>query len=302
MAAMFAEQVGAIIAGIVHTVAGFLPSAIVFAIIFTALSLFTTQACNPGRVWWRNPGLVTDLCYLVIIPFIAPYMRMSLMIAGAALLSGVMTTQDIADYFNNGRGPLAGLPFWGQVAIYTVGSDFLLYWSHRIFHGTTFWHFHAVHHSAEEIDWTTAYRFHPVNLWLGSFLAAAIMLYLGIPPAVLLFLVPFDTATAAFVHANLNWTLGPLKYVVATPVFHRWHHTRLDEGGNSNFGSLFSLWDVLFGTFRMPERQLPSRYGIDDAEFPQGFLGQLIEPFRDLVKTARPPAPPREVTSPPPAP
>jgi sterol desaturase/sphingolipid hydroxylase (fatty acid hydroxylase superfamily) len=299
---MFAQQIGAIAGQITHIIVGFLPSAIVFAIIFTLLSLFTKQACNPGRTWWRNPGLVTDLCYLVIIPFIAPYMRISLMVAGAALLSGVMTAQDIADYFNNGRGPLAGLPFWAQVAVYTVGTDFLLYWSHRIFHGATFWRFHAIHHSAEEIDWTTAYRFHPINLWLGSFLAAAIMLYLGIPAAVLLFLVPFDTATAAFVHANLNWTLGPLKYIVATPVFHRWHHTWLDEGGDSNFGSLFSIWDVVFGTFRMPEGQLPSRYGVDDANYPQRFLGQLAEPFRDLAKAARAPAPPREATSPPPAP
>jgi sterol desaturase/sphingolipid hydroxylase (fatty acid hydroxylase superfamily) len=299
---MFVDQIGAIAAEIRHTIGGFLPSAMMFGIVFTLLSLFSKQACNPGRTWWRNPGLVTDLCYVVVVPFIAPYLRLSLMVAGAALLSGVMTTQDIADYFNHGRGPLAGLPFWGQVAVYMVGSDFLLYWTHRTFHGATFWRFHAVHHSAEEIDWTTAYRFHPVNLWLGSFLVAAIMLYLGISPAVLLFLAPFDTATAAFVHANLNWTLGTLKYVVATPVFHRWHHTHSDEGGNTNFGSLFSLWDVLFGTFRMPESQLPTRYGLDAAAYPHGFLGQLVEPFRDLAKTARPPALHGEATSRPPAP
>ena len=100
--------------------------------------------------------------------------------------------------------------------------------------------------------------------------------------------MPFDTTTAAFVHANLNWTLGPLKYVFATPVFHRWHHTHLDEGGNSNFGSLLSIWDVLFGTFYMPERTLPARYGIDEPAYPQGFLGQLVHPFRQLIDEARP--------------
>jgi sterol desaturase/sphingolipid hydroxylase (fatty acid hydroxylase superfamily) len=215
-------------------------------------------------------------------------MRMSLMIGGAALLSGVMTTQEIKDYFEHGRGPLAGLPFWAQVPIYVVASDFLLYWTHRLFHGAGLWRFHAVHHSAEQVDWTTAYRFHPVNLWLGSFLVATIMLFLGIAPTVLLFLVAFDTTTAAFVHANLNWTLGPLKYVVATPVFHRWHHTALDQGGSSNFGSLFSVWDVLFGTLHMPAHALPDHYGIDDPRFPQGFLGQTVHPFRDLVETGVP--------------
>jgi sterol desaturase/sphingolipid hydroxylase (fatty acid hydroxylase superfamily) len=293
------EILGPIASKIGDTVWGFLPSAIVFAILFSVLSLFSSQACNPGRSWWRNPGLVTDICYMVIVPFIAPYLRMSLMIGGAALLSGVMTNAQIADYFEHGRGPLAGLPFWGQVPIYIVVSDFLLYWTHRIFHGGGFWRFHAVHHSAEEIDWTTAYRFHPVNLWLGSFLVTAIMLYLGVSPAVLLFLVPFDTTTAAFVHANLNWTLGPLKYLVATPVFHRWHHTSLEEGGNTNFGSLLSVWDVLFGTFQMPAHKLPEHYGIDDPAFPADFVGQCIHPFRQMISDARPPGP---ATSQPPAP
>jgi sterol desaturase/sphingolipid hydroxylase (fatty acid hydroxylase superfamily) len=292
------EFLGVIGGKIAETVWGFLPSVIVFAAIFSMLSLFSSQACNPGRPWWRNPGLVTDACYMVIIPFVAPYMRMSLMIAGAALLSGFMTAQEIAGYFERGRGPLASLPFWGQVAFYVMATDFLLYWNHRLFHGSTFWRYHATHHSAEEIDWTTAFRFHPVNLWLGSFLVAAFMLYLGITPAVLLLLVPFDTATAAFVHANLNWTLGPLKYVVATPVFHRWHHTHLQAGGNSNFGSLLSIWDVLFGTFYVPAGRLPGVYGIDEAGYPQDFLGQLVHPFRQLIRqppqaapTSSPPLP-----------
>jgi sterol desaturase/sphingolipid hydroxylase (fatty acid hydroxylase superfamily) len=294
---MHAEFLGPIAAKIAETAWGFLPSTIAFAVVFAALSLLASQACNPGRAWWRNPGLVTDVCYLVIVPFVAPFMRMSLMIAGAALLSGIMTTQEIADYFAQGRGPLAALPFWGQIAVYLVASDFLLYWNHRLFHGNTMWRYHAIHHSAEEVDWTTAYRFHPVNLWLGSFLVTAIMLYCGVSPAVLLLLVPFDTTTAAFVHANLNWTLGPLKYLVATPVFHRWHHTAPHEGGNRNFGSLFAVWDVLFGTFYMPAGRLPASYGVDEAGYPQNFLGQLVHPFRQLIGEARP----AEPTSSPPA-
>jgi len=295
---MFPEILGRFATTILDTLWGFLPSTIACAMVFTVLSLFPSQACNPGRTWWRNPGLFTDICYIVVIPFVAPYLRMSLMVVGAGLLSGVMTAQEITAYFEHGRGPLAGLPFWGQVAVYIVASDFLLYWAHRVFHGAELWRFHAVHHSAEEIDWTVAYRFHPVNLWLGTFLVTAIMLFLGVSPAVLLFLVPFDTTTAVFVHANLNWTLGPLKYVVATPVFHRWHHTLPDEGGNTNFGSLLSVWDVLFGTFHMPENQLPSRYGVDEPDYPQGFVRQFVHPFRDLIAQAARP----EATSRPPAP
>ena len=176
----------------------------------------------------------------------------------------------------------AALPFWVAGRGLSAGSDFMLYWIHRIFHGA-----HAlalstpIHHSAEEVDWTTAYRFHPVNLWLGTFLVDVSCSMLGVSPAVLLFLVPFQTTIALFVHANLNWTLGPLKYVVATPVFHRWHHTRPDEGGNSNFASMFALWDVLFGTFYMPPRALPDATASTIREFPARLIEQSIYPFRD---------------------
>jgi sterol desaturase/sphingolipid hydroxylase (fatty acid hydroxylase superfamily) len=62
-------------------------------------------------------------------------------------------------------------------------------------------------------------------------------------------------------------------------VFHRWHHTMPDEGGNSNFAPTFAFWDVLFGTFYMPPGRLPARYGVDDPQFPAGFLKQLAYPF-----------------------
>jgi sterol desaturase/sphingolipid hydroxylase (fatty acid hydroxylase superfamily) len=267
-----AEKLAAVMAGLV-------PSALAMAAVFTALSLSAAQACNPGRKWWRNPGLLTDACYWLVVPFVAPYMRMALLIVGAVFASGVVGAETIEDYLNHGRGPLAALPFWGQAAVYLILSDFLLYWSHRLFHGARLWPYHAIHHSSEEVDWTSAYRFHPVNLWLGPFLVNVLMLYLGVSPAVMLFLVPFDTVSAAFVHANLNWTLGPLKYLVATPVFHRWHHTAPEEGGERNFAPTFAFWDVLFGTFYMPDK-LPQRYGVDDPAFPPGFVGQLIYPFR----------------------
>jgi sterol desaturase/sphingolipid hydroxylase (fatty acid hydroxylase superfamily) len=102
----------------------------------------------------------------------------------------------------------------------------------------------------------------------------------GISPNVMLWVGPFTTFHSAFVHANLNWTLGPLKYVLATPVFHRWHHTALEAGGNTNFAGTFPVWDMLFGTFRMPDNELPDHYGKDEAAIPAEIVGQLAYPFR----------------------
>ena len=105
------------------------------------------------------------------------------------------------------------------------------------------------------------------------------LLLAGISPNVMLWVGPFTTASSAFVHANLNWTLGPFKYVLAGPIFHRWHHTAADRGGSSNFAGTFPIWDILFGTFYMPNNELPDAYGIDDEHFPESFGRQLIYPF-----------------------
>ncbi len=78
-------------------------------------------------------------------------------------------------------------------------------------------------------------------------------------------------------HANLDWTLGPFKYVFAGPVFHRWHHTI--EQGDKNFAGTFSFFDLMFGTFHMPEGQLPQNYGIDDANMPESFGMQVLYPI-----------------------
>jgi sterol desaturase/sphingolipid hydroxylase (fatty acid hydroxylase superfamily) len=255
------------------------PAMLVMAVVSTVFCLCSSQACNPGKVWWRNGGLVVDVCYCVTLQYIAPYLRMGLVVGIATLCMAFVSAEQLDAYINRGGGPISTYSFWWQAALYLLLSDFLLYWSHRLFHGARLWRYHAIHHSAEDVDWTTAYRFHPVNICFGAYLIDVIMLYLGIAPAVLLALVPFQTMASLFVHANLNWTFGPLKYVVATPVFHRWHHTTPDEGGNRNFASTFALWDVLFGTFHMPLDQLPAHYGVDDPNFPRGFIQQLAFPF-----------------------
>ena len=284
--AMLVEWVGVVATRIASVMADLLPITAGMAAVCTGLYFFSSQVCNQGTPWWRNRGLVTDAWYWLIIPFVAPIIRMSLLIGVAMLMLPFSTEADIKNYVEKGFGPLGALPFWGQVAAYLVISDFLLYWIHRIFHGATMWRFHVIHHSAEDIDWTTAYRFHPVNLCLGPFLMDVLLLYAGVSPKVLIAMAPFQTVTALFVHANLNWTFGPLKYVIATPVFHRWHHTPLDQGGMKNFAPAFSLWDVLFGTFYMPQAALPERYGVDDPRIPQGFFAQLIYPFTGNARPA----------------
>jgi sterol desaturase/sphingolipid hydroxylase (fatty acid hydroxylase superfamily) len=186
----------------------------------------------------------------------------------------------MVEFYDDGHGPLAQLPLWLQAAIFLGGSDFMMYWLHRLFHRAPLWKYHAVHHSSEDVDWISAARFHPINIFLGSVGTDVVLLLAGISPNVLVFLGPFTTAHSAFVHANLNWTLGPFKYVLAGPVFHRWHHTMADRGGNKNFASTFPVLDLLFGTFYMPKDELPDVYGVADRDFPPTFGEQMLYPFK----------------------
>jgi sterol desaturase/sphingolipid hydroxylase (fatty acid hydroxylase superfamily) len=262
---------------VVQTFSKNLPISIALAVAFTLLTSY--WACNPGRPWWRKPDIMTDLCYWLFIPVITRFLRIGLLIVGAAALFGITTADGLVAFYDNGHGPLATLPLPAQMVIFLVGEDIILYWTHRLFHGRTMWKYHAVHHSSEELEWISAARFHPVNLFLGSVTADVVMLLIGISPNVFVVLGPLTIAHSAFVHANLDWTLGPFKYVIATPVFHRWHHTAADRGGEKNFAATFPILDVIFGTFYMPKGELPDNYGIAEREYPTSFPAQLARPF-----------------------
>jgi sterol desaturase/sphingolipid hydroxylase (fatty acid hydroxylase superfamily) len=260
------------------TVLKIVPISIALGIVFAVLTHWS--ACNPGRPWWHKREIVTDVCYWFLIPLAARFVRIGLMVMGAAYIYDIHGADDLIKFYDDGFGPLAAMPLWAQALTFLVVSDFLLYWFHRLYHGAALWKYHAVHHSSEDLDWISAARFHPVNILLGTVLVDVVLLLAGISPNVMLWLGPFTTATSAFVHANLNWTLGPFKYVIAGPVFHRWHHTAANRGGSSNFAGTFPIWDLLFGTFYMPEHELPDAYGIDDQSFPESFGAQLLYPFQ----------------------
>lgn len=264
---------------------GHMPYIVGSMLVFTTLAMIPGIASSPGKVWWRNPGLATDAVYFILHTFVGGYFRIPIMLVVVFLLSRTMTPAEINDYFTNGRGPLSQLSFGVQVVVYLLLSDFLLYWIHRLFHrSSSLWPFHAIHHSAKEVDWTTSLRFHPVNVMLQSSLVMGVMISLGIRPEVIALVAPFDACIAVWQHSNSKWNLGPLKYVIATPVFHRWHHTHPDEGGDMNFAPTFAFWDYFFGTFYMPEGKLPEHFGVDDPELVEGYASQLIYPFAHYLK------------------
>ncbi len=219
-----------------------------------------------------------------------PLIRRDLIIDAIYFLGGLLVyNQIIVWIFGHVQPPAAvravrDWPLWGQIAVLVVVYDVLQYWLHRWFHGDLMWRVHAVHHSAQEIDVMTGFRNHPVNFILGVGGPTALLLALGFSPAAFAALAPFNFGMAALVHANLNWTYGPFRYVLSSPMFHRWHHAIVEGSLSRNYAPNFPIWDVLFGTFHMPVGEKPVAYGAPEA--PETFIGQMAYPFRKTALSA----------------
>ena len=85
-----------------------------------------------------------------------------------------------------------------------------------------------------------------------NLLQATPLLFVGFNPFAAASAVPLLTLYAVFLHARIDWTYGPVGRVIASPAFHRWHHSQEPEAIDKNFSGLFAFWDVLFGTFYLP--------------------------------------------------
>lgn len=232
------------------------------------------------RTPFLRPGLATDLAYWFATPLLAHYVvRVASILAVMPLVLVIHGTLD-QDIISAGFGPLSRLPFWAQLALSIVAADFLGYWVHRLFHAHgRLWLFHAVHHSPRALDWLSALRVHPVSEAISRILMALPMIALGFSPLVAATVGPFLAIYGLLLHANLDWDWGPLRAVIASPRFHRWHHSDVPEAQGRNLAGIFPVWDILFGTWYMPRDRVPESFGAV-ASVPDGLVAQLLYPFR----------------------
>jgi sterol desaturase/sphingolipid hydroxylase (fatty acid hydroxylase superfamily) len=181
---------------------------------------------------------------------------------------------------------LGDQPVWLRGLLALIVSEFGAYWGHRWSHEIPLlWRFHALHHSAEEMDWLVNSRAHPVDLLFTKVCGLVPMYLLGLaqpfgnhPDVVPLLVVVIGMAWTFFIHANVKWRFGWLEWVISSPAFHHWHHT--NDGPtviNKNYAAMLPWVDKLFGTFYLP-KHMPGKYGIDDP-FPSTVPEQLLYPF-----------------------
>jgi sterol desaturase/sphingolipid hydroxylase (fatty acid hydroxylase superfamily) len=145
------------------------------------------------------------------------------------------------------------MPGWLGIGATIALLDLVSYGWHRANHRVAIlWRFHQVHHSDPTFTTSTGLRFHPGELVLSLPLRLAAVVLLGAPPvAVLAFEVVFGFANLVE-HGDINFPRAferRLGKLCVTPALHRRHHTKVRPDRDRNFGTVFSVWDRLFGTF-----------------------------------------------------
>ncbi len=247
---------------------------VLLIIIFVPLERLFSQ--HPQKIFRK--GFITDLGYYFISSLIPTHVLVVPMAFFAWGLHYVMP---------GGLHPwVAGLPFGVRFLAALVVGEFGFYWGHRLMHEIPLlWRFHAIHHSAEQLDWLVNTRAHPVDM-IFTRLCGFVPLYivgLAQPTAQTTDMLPLlfiltGIVWGFFIHSNINWRFGWLEWLVATPAFHHWHHT--NDGLafiNKNYSAMVPWVDKLFGTFYLP-KQWPTKYGIDEP-MASSLVGQMLQPF-----------------------
>jgi sterol desaturase/sphingolipid hydroxylase (fatty acid hydroxylase superfamily) len=171
-------------------------------------------------------------------------------------------------------------PLLAQCVLALALGDLGVYGIHRLEHTVPWlWRFHAVHHSAEEMDWLVGFRFHPVDLFLVRVASLGPLVALHVTPSAIGIFIVVSGWQAWLVHANVRMPYGPLRWLLVSPEFHHWHHSAEREAHDRNYASLVASWDVLFGTVHLPRGRQPLRYGIDE-RIPAGWVERFFHPFR----------------------
>jgi sterol desaturase/sphingolipid hydroxylase (fatty acid hydroxylase superfamily) len=247
----------------------------------------------------RSAGFALALALAIALQAWAPHARLrgswrtnvAIWLVDGVLLAVICGTcaYDAARWAQAGRiGLLAWhpLPLWLATVVALLGLDLVSYAWHRANHRVRLlWRFHQVHHSDLAFTVSTGLRFHPGELLASLPIRLAAVVALGAPPtAVLSFEILFTVANL-IEHGDIDLPRAlehRLGRVLITPALHRFHHSRHWPDLNTNFGTIFAVWDRLLGTYHDSSSASAVQTGLPSALGPVALLQSLLLPARRL--------------------
>jgi sterol desaturase/sphingolipid hydroxylase (fatty acid hydroxylase superfamily) len=224
-----------------------------------------------GRRWPTNLGLtLTNVLALGFVPF--SFISAALWARGANI--GLLNSID--------------LPVWALVSTTLLLRGLISTGTHLLAHKIPWlWRIHRVHHLDTELDVTSTVRFHPLEFFVNPLIGVPIVLLFGLPAWVLAFYELLDIVVTLFSHSNIRLPKRlnrVLQTIIVTPDLHRIHHSSWQPETDSNYGAVFPIWDLVFGTFRATprDRQKDMELGLRELRKSKGntYLPLLLSPFR----------------------
>lgn len=258
---------------------GFFVSILLFMMLVEALFPRKRRALKRSHRWLSNFLLIVidGLCVRLIFPIVA---------VGVAALSA----QKGWGLFN-----YTDWPVWLEITLVIIILDMLIYWQHVAFHHVPFfWAFHKVHHVDRDIDVTTGFRFHPIEIVISLIYKMCLVMLLGVPILAVIIFEIILNGCAMFNHSNVKLPLSldrVLRRFIVTPDMHRVHHSTIMPETNSNYGFNLSIWDRIFGSYTAQPRQGHDAMviGLDEHQTsgPASLIWSLLLPFKAIKKIER---------------
>ena len=263
---------------------GVAPELALFGPIVAAYAVvLTLERFLPLHESWKHSrgDLHVDIGHLIVSGGITIMLLRPLMLAFTVMLAAWLSALISASFW-----PGLWPGHWNllaQLVLALVVGEFFLYWAHRWGHTIPLlWRFHAVHHSAPRLYGLNAVRFHPVDLAISYYAPWVALVILGADARVLALFGLVSAVHGIFQHTNLPIRCGPLNWFFSMAELHRWHHSRVLDEANTNYGQNLIVWDVVFGTRFLPkDREAPEDIGLHDMPgFPMDYVGQVLSPVQ----------------------
>ena len=186
---------------------------------------------------------------------------------------------------------LPEMPLWLYVIIGLLLMDFIgAYLAHYVEHKVKpLWMVHLVHHTDHKVDTTTANRHHPIESLIRYTFTLAGVFIIGAPIGIVMMYQSLSLVATQFTHANIKLPKKIdyyISFILVSPDMHKIHHHYVLPYTDSNYGNIFSIWDRLFGTYLIMDRD-NIVYGVDvfpDEDKNGNLIELLKQPFQKYQK------------------
>jgi sterol desaturase/sphingolipid hydroxylase (fatty acid hydroxylase superfamily) len=237
---------------------------------------------NPGMNVFRDRQSLNDIGHGLILAVAARPLGGAISVVAVTILAGLRG--EAAATWWPGSWFFEAQLLWGLL-FYT----FMDYWTHRALHSVDrLWWFHAVHHDTPQMHIMKSGRLHAGEELFAALLRPVPLLLLGAPAEVLVWMELLSVFLGNLVHSNIDQRFPSwAHYVLPTVQLHNLHHAADRRYQDSNYSGFWPVWDVIFGSFNHPDRSTLGELGIERSPVPQGFLQQVLFPFRAQVRPPR---------------